>query len=303
MSINKRSFHRHDDFNKVRDFLIDIFNLIGKFLNWIPSMFENTWRGPCGPEYLDEEDEYIKIWEAEDEEIAAVTICKPSGEFRIFIHPDHREHEDSLIESLEKQHADMKTDDKPSKLHFILEAGDTYRENLLKERGYENKGVCEHNRILPEYYEVVSIPLHEGYKIRHVNVETDFEQYVAVQGSVFSHCGNMTQELFKNYTEAEFYNSERDIVVVAPDGTFAAFATGRLDPISKLAEVEPVGVHPDHRRKGLGKAVVLECIRRLQEHGAKKIVILGAASTEGATHLYDSLGFNRANVHVWVKEV
>lgn len=268
-------------------------------------MFENMWRGPCGPTmYQDEEDEYVKIWENEVRETAAVTISKPSGDCRLFIHPDYRSHEeeDALIASLEKQQSDMRTGDTP-KMYFIVESGDTLRENILKERGYENKGVCEHNRILPEYYEVVSIPLHEGYKIRHVDIETDFEQYVAVQGSVFSHCGNMTYEMFKNYIEAEFYNSERDIVVVAPDGTFAAFATGRLDPISKLAEVEPVGVHPDHRRKGLGKAIVLECIRRLQEHGAKKIVILGAASTEGATRLYDSLGFNRTNVHVWVKEV
>lgn len=76
-----------------------------------------------------------------------------------------------------------------------------------------------------------------------------------------------------------------------------------MDPISKLAETEPVGVHPDHRRKGFGKAVVLECIRTLQKHIAKAIVILGAASTEEAKHLYDSLGFNRTDVNVWVKEV
>ena len=109
--------------------------------------------------------------------------------------------------------------------------------------------------------------------------------------------------LDRSQPDAEYYHPERDIVAVAPDGSFAAFATGRMDPVSKLAEVEPVGVHPNHRRKGLAKAVVLECIKQLQKHGAKAIVILGAASTEGATHLYDSLGFSRSNVHVWVKEL
>jgi len=163
--------------------------------------------------------------------------------------------------------------------------------------------VCEHNRILPEYYQVLNVTLPDDYRIRHAELEKDFEQYRAVQGSVFPHCANMTRNLLKIYSEAEFYVPELDIVVVAPDGTFAAFATGRIDPLSKLAEIEPVGVHPEHRRKGLAKAVVLECIRRLQKYEPEYIVILGAAITEGATHLYDSLGFNKTDVNAWVKEV
>ena len=267
-------------------------------------MFENTWRGPCGTPYVDEEDEYIRIWEDEKIGTVAITICKPGGDLRVFTHPDFRNQEEFLIEALETQFTKMKKDDSTKKVYFVVEEGDAIREHLLKTHGYEDKGVCEHNRILPEYYEVVSIPLPEGYKIRHVDIEKDFENYRVVQGSVFSHCGeHMTLEAAKIYSEAEFYNPERDIVAVAPDGSFAAFATGRMDPVSKLAELEPVGVHPNHRRKQLGKAVCLECIRVLQKHGAKAIVILGAASTEGATRLYDSLGFNRTNVHVWVKEI
>jgi len=297
------AFHRQDDFYQIRDFLIKTYKLTNTFQNWIPSMFENMWRGPGGSEYQDKEDEYVKIWKNTVEEIVAVTICKPSGDCRIFIHPDFRNHEDILFEFLEKQRTDMKSVDTPIKMYFVVEAGDTLRENLLTQRGYENKGICEHNRVLPEYYEVITVSLPEGYKIRHAVVEQDFEQYIAVQGSVFPHCTNMTRNLLKIYSEAEFYFPELDLVAVAPDGTFAAFATGRIDPVSKLAEVEPVGVHPDHRRKGLAKAVVLECIRRLQKHNAERIVILGAASTEEATHLYDSLGFNKTDVNVWVKEV
>ncbi len=266
-------------------------------------MFENIKMGPGGTEYKDEEDKYIKIWETKDIGIVAVTICKPSGDCRIFIHPNFRNHEETLVESLESQRAAMKTDDSPIKMYFVVEAGDKLREDLLKQRGYENKGVCEHNRILPEYYEVLNVTLPNDYTIRHADLEKDFEQSRTVQGSVFPHCANMTRNLLKIYNKAEFYIPELDIVVVAPDGSFAAFATGRIDPLSKLAEIEPVGVHPEHRRKGLAKAVILECIRRLQKYKPESIVILGAASTEAAAHLYDSLGFNKTDVHAWVKEV
>ena len=113
----------------------------------------------------------------------------------------------------------------------------------------------------------------------------------------------MTLELAKKYASAKFYHPERDIVVVSPDGKFAAFANGRMDPISKLAELEPVGVHPDYRQKGLGKAIVYEGIRRLQQHGAEAIVILGAASSDAATNLYDSIGFERKDVNAWFKVI
>ncbi len=303
MNITRHSFHRNVDFNRVRQFLIDTYRMTHTFQNWIPSMLENNWTGPCGLPYEDKEDEYIKIWEDDKVGIIAITICKPSGEFRIFIHPVFRHYETTLIDALETQHKEMKDDTEERKMFFIVEAGDSLREKLLKKRGYVDKGVCEHNRILPRDFEVPHYTLPDNYSIRHVDIEKDFELYRAVQGSVFSHCGeNMTLDAAKKYSEAEYYNAKCDLVAVAPDGTFAAFATGRMDPVSKLAELEPVGVHPDHRQKGLGKAIVFEGIKRLQDHGAEAIVILGAASSEAATRLYDATGFERKDVHIWVKK-
>lgn len=169
--------------------------------------------------------------------------------------------------------------------------------------GYEDKGVDEHNRILPLDCSIPEVKLPDNYSIRHVDVEKDFKEYRDVIASVFPHSANMTPNLAKIYSEAEFYNTELDIVVVAPDETFAAFTTVRIDPVSKLAELEPVGVHPDHRKLGLGKAIICEGLRRLRKYNPEAIVILGAASSEAATKLYDSIGFSRTDVHIWVKKV
>ena len=103
------------------------------------------------------------------------------------------------------------------------------------------------------------------------------------------------------YSEAEFYIDELDLVVEAPDGSFAAFVTVRIDPKTRMAELEPVGTHPDHRGLGLGKAVCAEGIRRVQKYDPSCMVILGAASSEAATKLYDSLGFTKEDVHIWKK--
>jgi mycothiol synthase len=301
LSISLRSFHWSQDFDKIQEFLFNTYKLTDTFHNWIPSMFENLQFGPCGTPYTDEEDEYVKIWEDGDIGIVAVTICKPSGECYFLIHPEYYEYGDTFVEALELQAKEMKTDDSGEKIFFMVEVGDRIREEVMKKRGYSNSGVYEHNRYLPENFEVPEIILADGYSIRHVEIEKDFENYKAVQGSVFSHCRGMTLELVRKYASAKFYHPERDVVAVAPDGTFAAFTTGRMDPISKLAETEPVGVHPDHRQRGLGKAIVYEGIRRLQQHGAEAIVILGAASSEAATKLYDSIGFERRDVNAWLK--
>ena len=299
--IKKRSFHWNKDFDKIQEFLFNTYKLTKSFHNWIPSMFENMQFGPCGTPYMDEEDEYVKIWEDGDVGIVAVTICKPSGDCRFFMHPDYYEYGDTFVEAIETQAKEMKAGDSEKKIYFVVEECDSVREEVLKQRGYDNSGVCEHNRFLPQNYEVPEIKLPPGYSIRHVDIEKDLVLYKEVQSSVFSHCNSMTLELAKKYASAKFYHPERDIVVVAPDGKFAAFTTGRMDPISKLAETEPVGVHPDYRQRGLGKAIVYEGIRRLQQHGAEAIVILGAASSEAATKLYDSIGFERRNVNAWLK--
>jgi ribosomal protein S18 acetylase RimI-like enzyme len=113
----------------------------------------------------------------------------------------------------------------------------------------------------------------------------------------------MTEKLAMLYTEAGFYNDELDLVVEASDGNFASFVTVRIDPITKMVELEPVGTHPDHRNKGLAKAVCAEGIRRVQKYNPSCIVILGAASTDAAAKLYSSLGFIKEDVHLWKKAI
>jgi mycothiol synthase len=306
MTLTMEEFHRKDDFNRVRSFLIETYNITKTFQNWIPSMFENMWRGPCGGEYTDEEDRDVRIWTdshlSSDSKIVAVTICKASGECSIFIRPYRRDLEERLIIQLERQLADaQKQTESVFKMSFLVDEQDTFRQDILKKLDYTYSGIEGHNRVFPPSQRIPEVVLPDEYSIRHVNIDEDFEQYRAVQCTVFPHCKNMTLHLAKVYSEAEFYNEELDLVVVAPDCTFAAFTTVRIDPISKLAEFEPVGVHPNHRRKGLAKAIISEGLRRLQKYEPQAVVILGAASTEAATRLYDSLGFSRSDSQIWEK--
>jgi len=109
--------------------------------------------------------------------------------------------------------------------------------------------------------------------------------------TVFPHIVSMSMELLQLYSTASFYQEDLDIVAVAPDGKFAAFCTARIDPLSKIAELEPVGTHPDHRKRGLARAVICESLKRLEKYKPSALVILEAAPSDGARRLYKSVGF------------
>jgi predicted N-acetyltransferase YhbS len=63
------------------------------------------------------------------------------------------------------------------------------------------------------------------------------------------------------------------VAVVAPDGNFAAYCGMWYDSKAGYAVIEPVATDPDYRRMGLGKAAVLEGIRRVGTLGAKRIFV------------------------------
>jgi len=304
MTYRIRDYHFDEDLDKGRRFLGDIFNLTGQLYTWVPTRLENERYGPCGSEEEREDDTKLRIWEYVDEKgpsIVALTILEPYGYFWINVHPDHEELTRKIIPAIEEQRKQAsKGDEEELKIGIPVPMSFETRIDYLREFGYEDGGLCEHNRIRPLDLPPPAFQPPEGYTVRHVKLPEDFEPYSDVVNTVFSHCG-MTEKLAMLYTEAEFYNDELDLVVEAPDGSFAAFVTVRIDPLTRMAELEPVGTHPDHRGLGLGKAVCAEGIRRVQKYDPSCIVILGAASTEGATKLYDSLGFTKEDVHLWKK--
>lgn len=83
---------------------------------------------------------------------------------------------------------------------------------------------------------------------------------------------------------------ELDLVAVAPDGRFAAYAGVPYDEFNKQGIFEPVCTHPDHRERGLAKALMQEGLHRLKTLGAIDVIV-GTGDMLPANRLYDSLGF------------
>ena len=69
------------------------------------------------------------------------------------------------------------------------------------------------------------------------------------------------------------YEESRDLVAEAPDGSLAGCCILWWDPAAKCAEIEPLGVVPWHRRKGLAGAMCLDAAARVATLGGTQVFI------------------------------
>ena len=106
----------------------------------------------------------------------------------------------------------------------------------------------------------------------------------------------------RNVQAAPLYRRDLDLVAVAPDGELAAFCTVWFDDVTRTAAFEPVGTHPAHQRRGLGRAVMAEGLRRAARLGATLCAV--GSYSEAAGALYASLGFTEYDLsEPWVSVI
>jgi GNAT superfamily N-acetyltransferase len=82
-----------------------------------------------------------------------------------------------------------------------------------------------------------------------------------------------TLEAYHRVRKAWMYDPSLDLVAVAPDGSFAGCCIAWLDPRTAVAEIEPLGVAPAHRRRGVAQALCHEATRRVAQVGGRQLII------------------------------
>jgi ribosomal protein S18 acetylase RimI-like enzyme len=160
--------------------------------------------------------------------------------------------------------------------------------------------------LLTQYFQPFDVELDpprvpDGYTLRTLRGPNDVPARVEVHRAAFAP-SQLTVEKYEIAVRQEHYAFERDVVVEASDGSFAAFALCWLDPVSALGYFELVGVHPDHQRRGLGRVVMRQGLRLLREAGAHDAMVFSLRSNAASEALYRSAGFDEIAIHrIWTK--
>ena len=195
-----------------------------------------------------------------------------------------------------------KKDDRRRYLCAYINDNDPAFLALAQSRGYQK----ESDETRPMYGFKIPDPfsainLIDGFRLTSLAEEPDWAKVHQVLWRGFDHGDDvpMNEEEFESRRAMfDTPKARRDlkIAVAAPNGDFAAFCGMFYEPGGKFAYVEPVATDPRYRRLGLGKAAVLEGIRRCAELGAT-VAYVGSDQA-----FYQSIGFKKVyNGECWLK--
>lgn len=142
----------------------------------------------------------------------------------------------------------------------------------------------------------LSFQLPQGFCFNAPDSEIDNWQWRLVIYHGFDHEG-IPQEPSEEVAKAEKHleTSEYIKTFVIKDGEYVAHC-GVWYNGGNTAYIEPVVTVPEHRGKGLGKAVVYEAVNRAKEQGAKRAIVLSDQE------FYIHIGMTKSSeVSTWIK--
>jgi len=238
----------------------------------------------------------IQIWEDAHEYILGfVLLYSAYGFFDLQLNPQQR---GSTLEAAmlgwAEQHLPA-----PASHYTLANNHDTARRSLLTQYGYEAQGEWRYvERPLIDPLPLPHLP--PGFSIRSVTDDGETVARAVVLGAAFG--APPQPERYRQLMQAPGYVRNLDIVAVAPDTRFAAFALCWVDQGNKVGQFEPVGTAPDFRHQGLAQAVLYEGLRRMRQQGAEQVIVIVEAAEEAACQLYESVGFQHQwNLTLYVK--
>jgi mycothiol synthase len=234
----------------------------------------------------------IRLWESTDGELLGFGWLEGPDGVSLQIHPRLRGSgvlEEQIL-AWAAEHYQVQRAAQPPELWAKANDSDAPLRALLERHGFARDDF--HYLLMRRDLRapIPDVALPAGWSVRHVGGEDEWPARVETHREVW-HPSKVTLEAYRRLRQAPVYDPELDLVAVSPDGEFASYCICWLDPADRSGEFEPVGTRPAFRGRGIGKAVMLEGLRRLRERGAESAIVVSVGSNEASRRLYESVGF------------
>lgn len=295
MKLTRRKYRSEDDYWAIRAFLREAFLLNERREVCWPLYRWDYWRWHVNANiFRFDLSAAVFLWETDDGRLAAVLHPDAAGEACLQVHPAFRsaELEVAMISTAETQFAVTQADGSQRLVIWAHEA-DALRQDLLARRGYVKGDYPEYQRRRCLDAAIPEFQLPPGYSLRALGDVDEHPARSWLSWRAF-HPDEPDEKYegwtwYRNVQRAPLYRRDLDLVAVAPDGELAAFCTLWFDDVTRTAAFEPVGTHPAHQRRGLGRALMAEGLRRVRDLGATLCTVGSYSAAAGA--LYASVGF------------
>ena len=257
-----------------------------------PHLLDHPWRlaSPAAETGRD-----VAVCRAPDESLTGLAAWQaPWAVLDLFVRPG-AEHDDTATALLAWAETRFRELDsaRGRALPYWVEArdGDAARLTLLARHGYTFDTDYGYNTLGRT---LVTTPTRaeppHGFELRPLGGVADIEAYVQLHQRTFE-SATMTSAWRARTLQLPGYWAALDLVAAAPDGRLAAFCVGWFDPHRGAAQIEPFGVDPDFRGRGLGRALLSEALRRFKAHGAREVFVEPEHDNLPALRTYAAVGF------------
>jgi mycothiol synthase len=178
--------------------------------------------------------------------------------------------------------------------------------------------LLEQHDFMPQATQTLDLsrPLHDpipephlprGFMIRPVAGEAEVNDLVNLHQAAHGN-QNMTVESRLAMMRVPGYKPELDLVVVAPEGTLAAYCMGWIsEEENRLSDcneghTDPVTTHPDFQRRGLARALLLRGCYLLRERGMDTASLSTGSENIAMQQVARSVGFHIVSAKTWFKK-
>jgi len=246
-----------------------------------------TWRLLRNAQVRPQED--IALWERAPGQLAGFAWAYGNGDVDLFIH-SHQD-ADAFVRDLEPWvHARHERGPRPPTLWALESSAPLLA--ALEQRDWR--------RITGAGYLHLARPLHpppppppplpSGYRVRAVRGPEEAAARALVHRRGFG-TERMTTEVYARLMAAPRYQPTLDLVAEAPDGSLAACVLGWFDAATGVGEFEPVACAPEHRRRGLVRALMHEGLERMRLLGARQAIVYAYEDSPAPVALYRACDF------------
>jgi mycothiol synthase len=297
--MESRAIEIPQDVWPVRDFLSDLWPLVPLGTVWEVRRWDGSLFYGERPGLEADRAAKSRLWEDESSRILAAVLSEGGRQ----IHPHVRPEAADLLPAVVAwgETAAVAADD--DRVLLGVWDGDDAMYHVAGARGYRATDGWEIVRSM-HAAETPPPEVAEGYTLRTTRDDPADDQAIAdLLNASFGRMFHVAAEHAGFTRHAPSFLRETDLVAVASDGMVAAYAAVCWDRRNRNAIFEPVCTHPDHRRRGLARALMLEGMRRAFELGALTIEV-GTGDADPANSLYASLPFtDERRARLWAKDL
>jgi predicted N-acetyltransferase YhbS len=290
-----RRYNQSRDYEKVGDFLVRTYRTKGDHINWLQPRWEYMHYHPL---IRGVDPRSIGIWEAHDDVVGVVHPEHGIGTTYFEVAPEYGVLKAEMLRHAEEHLSSLV--DGVRHLRVYINDEDAEFQALASSIGYAKGAEREpmSHFVIPAEMRESSLPA--GFRLKSLAEDNDLRRVDRALWRGFDHGDEPPSDGIDDrrfMQSAPNYRKDLNVVVEAPDGNFVSYCGMWYEPVHSIAYVEPVATDPAYRRMALGRAAVLEGIRRCGKMGAT-VACVGSVKP-----FYLSLGFQLAyNSSVWQRE-